>query len=299
MPLFNKRRTDASSADAHAGLALDRKASVSSMRSESTSPPPYTYTDVPNYNMAGNSTSPSSFTPTTHLQIQTMGVSSCSSLSSQDPIPIPVFRVNHGSASFPIDGMAPQYLSLRLKKNSNSCALVCGSDPNRTPLNATVYRWGPGRCPRIRFLPLQTSASVEEAIKAENLECDEVDVRSRSIISRAQKIATPFGTFQWRYGSRSERKETFDSNSLLVFEKIDGDKAIRVAQFVRNDEFRTPGTNKFMAGNGGRLMIDLSMWVDEKGTNGAKVEAFAVASCICMLKREVDRMRDNTLAAVV
>jgi hypothetical protein len=200
----------------------------------------------------------------------------------------------------------PDYVSLRLKKNSNSCALVCGSDPNRTPLNATIYRWGPGRHPRIRVLPPHSSVSVEEAVNSENLECEVFEVQSRSIFSRSQKIVTSFGTFQWRYGGRSEKRETFDANSLLILEKVDGlstkeskKQGIRVAQFVRNDEFRTPGTNKYMAGNGGRLMLDLREWAGGKEADTVKVEAFMIASCICMLKREVDRMRDNTTAAIV
>ncbi|KAH8887231.1 hypothetical protein GQ53DRAFT_796425 [Thozetella sp. PMI_491] len=270
----------------------------------SSSPPPYT--EAVNYNTATSFVSPGAFAPTTQLQIHATGVTSCSSLSTQDPVPIPVFRVQPGSHSFSFDSIASEYVSLRIKRGSNSCALIRGSDPNGTPLNATVYRWGPGRAPRIRMFPPHSSASVEEAIRADDIECDVVEVRSRSIISRAQKVATPFGTFQWRYGSRSERKEAFGANSLLVLEKIDitsggeTEKSHpRVAQLVRNEEFRTPGTNKFMAGNGGRLMIDLRMWADEKGADAAKVEAFIVASCICMLKKEVDRMRDNTLAAVV
>jgi hypothetical protein len=281
-------------------------ASVSSTLSDSESPP--TYSEAIGGDIAGRSVSPAtaSFAPTTQLQIHATGVTSSSSLCSQDPLPIPVFRIDPGTSTSSIESTEPEYISLRLKKKSNSCALVRGSDPSRRPLNATIYRWGPGKPPKIRILPLDSSASVEEAINSENLESDLLEVRSRSIISRSQKIATSFGTFQWRYGGRSEKKDAFDANSLLILEKIDGLSAkkskkqgIRVAQFIRNDEFRTPGTNKYMAGNGGRLMLDLRAWTGEKETDTAKIEAFMIASCICMLKREVDRMRDNTTAAIV
>lgn len=280
--------------------------SASSMLSDSEAPP--TYSEAISDSIAGASVSPATanFALTTQLQIHATGVTSSSSLCSQHLVPIPVFRIDPGTPTAGIEYSEPEYLSLRLKKNSNSCALVRGLDPNRTPLNATVYRWGPGRSPRIRILPHHSSASVEEAINSENLECDVFEVQSRSIVSRSRSIATSFGTFQWRYGSRSEKQETFDASSLLILEKIDGLSAkgskkqgIRVAQFIRNDEFRTPGTNKYMAGNGGRLMLDLRAWTGEKEADTVKVEAFIIASCICMLKREVDRMRDNTTAAIV
>jgi hypothetical protein len=160
----------------------------------------------------------------------------------------------------------------------------------------------------MRILPPTSSTSIEEAINSDNVECEMVEVRSRSVFSRTQRIETSFGTFQWRYGSRAERGEAFHANSLLILERLDQhtteksskeDKPARIAQFVRNDEFRTPGTHKCMAGNGGRLMIDLSAWADDKSSTAEKVEAFVVASCICMLKREVDRMRDNNIAVIV
>lgn len=119
-------------------------------------------------------------------------------------------------------------------------------------------------------------------------------------------MVTPYGTFEWRYGSRNERKEAYDADSLLILERVDvvvgtggkGEKErrTRIAQLVRNSHFRTPGTSRSMAGNGGRLMLDLRRWGGEKDLNIRDVEAFVVASCISMLKREMDR---NELAVVV
>ena len=73
----------------------------------------------------------------------------------------------------------------------------------------------------------------------------------------------------------------------------------RIAQFIRNDQYRTPGTKKYSGGNGGRLMMDLRIWNDDKFMNPQRVEEFVVASCILMLKREADRFIDNHLAIVV
>jgi hypothetical protein len=160
----------------------------------------------------------------------------------------------------------------------------------------------------MRILPAQTSASVEDAINSDQVECELVEVKTRRIMSRTQKLETSFGTFEWRYGSHSERKNGSDADSLLIMERTDapayavgvrGKRGVRVAQLVRNDELRTAGTSRYMGGNGGRLMMDLSMWADDKKASAKDVEAFMVASCICMLKREADRFRDNTIAAVV
>lgn len=161
----------------------------------------------------------------------------------------------------------------------------------------------------MRIFPANTSVSVEDAINADKVECELIDVKSRSMLSRAQKFDTSFGAFEWRYGSRGERKEDYDASSLLILERTDsvesgagakvGKRGVRVAQLVRSDEFRTPGTTRYMGGNGGRLMMDLSLWTEDKKATAKDVEAFVVASCICMLKREADRFRDNTIAAVV
>lgn len=284
---------------------LSKTHSASSSTSESGPPP--AYSDVVGQASTSAQASPVSFAATVELQIQATGIGN-SSLSMPRPDPIPVYRLQPGAETNYPDAQVPAYFSLRLKRSSNSCGLVRASDPDGTPIIATIYRWGPGRRPRMRILPPNSSVSIEDAINADNIECEMVEVRSRSVFSRTQRIETSFGTFQWRYGSRAERGEAFHANSLLILERLDHhtteksskeDKHIRIAQFVRNDEFRTPGTHKCMAGNGGRLMIDLSAWRDEKSSTAEKVEAFIVASCICMLKREVDRMRDNNIAVIV
>ena len=166
---------------------------------------------------------------------------------------------------------------------------------------ATVYRWGPGRPPKIRIFPKDSTVSVEDAINSDSVPCELVGVKSRNMFSRTQRMETSFGTFEWRYGNRGERKEVDQADSLLVMDRVDPAKkeSTRIAHMVRSDEFRTEGTTKCMGGNGGRLMIDLSPWADDKTTAAKDVEAFVVASCICMLKREADRFQNNAVAAVV
>ncbi|KAH8598414.1 hypothetical protein B0O99DRAFT_506002 [Bisporella sp. PMI_857] len=281
---------------------LDAFEASSLSDAESCTPP--AYTEEINHNTASNFASRGTFDSTTQLQIHARGVSFGYPSLCKGLDPIPVLRVHSGPSPYEFGSQAPQYLSLRLKQHSSSCALVDGSNP-ATPLISTIYRWCPNRSFKMRIFPPDAQISVEDAIHGENLRCEEVEVRRLSLISRTQRIATPYGTFEWRYGSRSERKEACNADSLLVLEKVDvivaaggkqEKKRTRVAQLVRNARFRTPGTTKSMAGNGGRLMLDLRAWAGKKEVMAKEVEAFVVASCICMLKREMDR---NELSVIV
>ncbi|CAH0057831.1 unnamed protein product [Clonostachys solani] len=277
---------------------MGEKQRTGSVSSESDDPPPY-YEEVEGGGASSSSAPPTAFTGTHQLQVQTLGYDTDQALSGWTFENISIYRVDRGEV---------EYISLRLQQTSNSCALVRGSDTHRTPLISTIYRRGPGRNPRIRILPRDTSLSVEEAINSESVPCEVVDVVSRSIISRTQKFDTSFGNFEWRYGSSAERRSEYDADSLILMERVDfvrsrdgkaGKRGVRIAQLVRNDEFRTQGTGRRAGGNGGRLMMDLSMWADERKANVKDVEAFVVATCLCMLKREADRFRNDQTAAIV
>jgi hypothetical protein len=161
----------------------------------------------------------------------------------------------------------------------------------------------------MRILDPDSKVSVEDAIKDDNVRGELIEVKSRSMVSRAQVFDTSLGKFEWRYGTREEQAAC-NADSLLVMERIDRvslpggggqskSGAPRVAQLVRNDRFRTPGTKKYSGGNGGRLFIDMRMWNEDKNTSLQLVEAFVVASCLLMLKREADRFIDNHLGLVV
>ncbi|UQC86289.1 uncharacterized protein CLUP02_11789 [Colletotrichum lupini] len=252
---------------------------------------------------SGSFVSPSDSGIISQLDIQAIGYDTTQALTGNKLEDIPVCRVGSGEL---------EYTSIRLKKSSNSCALVRGSDSTQTPLISTIYRWGPGRRPRMKILAPGTTATVEEAINSDHLVCEVVEVKSRNMMSRTQEFKTSFGTFEWRYGGRDERKEASEASSLLVLERTDdaatalagnsgkvGKHGVPVAQLVRNKELRTQGTSRWMGGNGGRLIMNLGMWADDKKTMTKDAEAFVVASCILMLKREADRFKDNTVAAVV
>lgn len=238
------------------------------------------------------------FAVTHQLQIQAIGYDVDQAITGRTLENISVYR---------IDSNEPQYTSIRVAKNSNSCALVRSSDPRQAPLISTIYRFGPGRHPRMRILPEDINISVEEAIDNVDVRGELIEVKSASMFSRAQVFDTSFGKLEWRYGT-SEEQAACDADSLLVLSRIDrvplpdGSKSksgTRVAQFVRNDRFRTPGSVKYSGGNGGRLMMDLRLWDNEPNTKTENAEAFIVSSCILMLKREADRFIDNHLATVV
>ncbi|KAF9879538.1 hypothetical protein CkaCkLH20_03081 [Colletotrichum karsti] len=275
--------------------------SVSSGNSSYGDAPPG-YKESLGANPSGTFISPSDSGTISQLDIQAIGYDTNQALTGNTLENIPVYRVGSGEL---------EYTSIRLKKNSNSCALVRGSDTTQTPVISTIYRWGPGRRPRMRILPPGTAATVEEAINSDHLVCEVVEVKSRNMMSRTQELKTSFGTFEWRYGGRGERKEASEASSLLVLERTDdaaaaasasgktGKHGVPIAQLVRSAELRTAGTSRWMGGNGGRLIMDLGMWTDDKKTAVKDAEAFIVASCLLMLKREADRFKDNTIAAVV
>ncbi|KAF2156342.1 hypothetical protein K461DRAFT_275463 [Myriangium duriaei CBS 260.36] len=236
--------------------------------------------------MSSSSTA-NNFPATSQLHIHAIGYDDNQALIGKSLENITVYRVDTGEL---------EYTSVRLKRSSNSCALVRGSDVNGPPLIATIYRWGPGRHPRMRIFPADTSATVEEAINSDSSDGDLVDVKGKSIFNHTQKFETPLGTFEWRDGSKQE-KAASNATTLMIMERLDiGKDAIPVAQFVRNPEFRTAGTKKGLAGeggSGGRLLMNLTSWRDQKVHN-EDVEAFMVASCLCMLKKEADRFQAET-----
>ncbi|KAK0631113.1 hypothetical protein B0T17DRAFT_489548 [Bombardia bombarda] len=260
--------------------------------SDSHSDPPPRYSEAVDSNYDGSSSSKNfdGFVPTATLQVQAIGYDVNQALTGRTLENISVFRSGSTDA---------EYVSIRLKKSSNSCALVRVSDD--ATLMSTIYRWGPGRHPRMRIFDPHSKVSVEDAIKNDNVGGEMIEVKSHSIVSRAQVFDTLLGKFEWRYGTREEQAAC-NADSLLIMERIDrvslpGDgqskSGVRVAHLIRNDQFRTPGTKKYSGGNGGRLLIDMRMWNEDKHTSPQRVEAFVVASCLLMLKREADRFIDN------
>ncbi|KAK1728119.1 hypothetical protein CaCOL14_000581 [Colletotrichum acutatum] len=266
----------------------------------------------------GSEPSPSgdAFTPTVHFQIETTGKQWLSLPIGTRPDPIAIYHVEAGCWSAE---SVPAYVSLRFSRNDGSCHLLRGDDTSQTPMCTTLYRFGPGKPPIFRpsqaLKPFHAptppassgSSSTEVSLQEENgnrepdVGAADLQIVSKSLASRTQILKTPLGTFQWRYATRKERAAVPGDDQLLICELVQtialagGKKTeeskTRIAQFVRGKETRTRGTGRTTAGNGGRLMLDVMRWADSKDGGREAVEVLVVASCVCMLKKEVDRRR--------
>ncbi|KAL3960055.1 hypothetical protein ACCO45_005172 [Purpureocillium lilacinum] len=227
---------------------------------------------------------------TAAFQIDTQGLPLIALPFPTKPVPIPVYSVLPDGAVGPL-----AYESLRTTRGSGSCVLVrAGDEPtDERILCSTTYRFGPNRPPRIELLG--------------DVACDEVyEVHNWGCHTRAQDMRTHLGTFQWRYASRAERKAA-GANSLLVLDLVttvalagatrrrSGGGASRSWCATRSCARGTRGST---AGNGGRLTMDLRGWSDTKGA-AHQMEVFVVASCITMLKKEVDRRRMHQMIVIM
>jgi hypothetical protein len=113
--------------------------------------------------------------------------------------------------------------------------------------------------------------------------------------SRAQTFILPDGrTFEWLYErghapdvGGKEKKITY----LVLYRKdgVEG-RGKKVARLVRDDETRAEGSSKTSAGNGGELQLAAD-------AENEMEEAGIVATCLLMLKKEVDRRQ--TIQAMV
>lgn len=143
------------------------------------------------------------------------------------------------------------------------------------------YLLGPGKDPKIVILREGDGGGEEEG--------GEIRVKGKWT-NRSQTFTLPDGMeMMWRY-VREINAVSGKKRSTLVLEVASEEASEkstrRLAQLVRNDETRTPGSKSCSAGNGGSLLID--------GTalEGCMVkECVVVASCLMMLKKEIDRRR--------
>ncbi|KAL2265667.1 hypothetical protein VTJ83DRAFT_6767 [Remersonia thermophila] len=184
---------------------------------------------------------------------------------------------------------------------------------------------------------------------------DAFPIRSSGLLTRATTFRTRLGTFEWRYGSRSERRALARTlvprlataapgsagakgeegrgkvSSLLILDRVvrvaraydpqpsaagaGGTLRTPVAYLLRGPALRAQGSGACSAGNGGRLVLYLRLWeaameeADAEGEGGegghgrAKADremavVLVVATCLVMLKREVDRRRAQQIAMI-
>lgn len=234
------------------------------------------------------------FYATTCMQIENQGLPVVALPLPPRPFPIPVYAVD-GAGRIG----AKAYESIRHSRGSGNAVLFRDGNPQH-PVCSTTYRFGPGRPPKICLLgPDADVSSLGTDDDTPPPGAPVFEVNCKGVMTRAVSIRTDMGTFEWRHATRAE-KRAVGADSLLLLEHVtpvalEGGRKKeevrrRVAQLVRNAEFRTHGSGRSTAGNGGRLMMDLRAWADGKD-EAQRVEVFAVASCIVMLKREMDRRR--------
>ncbi|EXJ59266.1 hypothetical protein A1O7_06698 [Cladophialophora yegresii CBS 114405] len=163
------------------------------------------------------------------------------------------------------------YTSTRAKKSSGSAVL---SHPKLGDLISTTYYWGPGRPPILKLLERQDDV-------------DTVTVHGKCI-SRTTNFTTPDGSvFEWSYTC------TKDTNgkkvNVIVLEEKETGKIL--AQLNRGEGTRMEGTSRCSAGNGGQLILD-------QDATSHMDKALIVATCLVMLKKEIDRRRCAQMAVM-
>jgi hypothetical protein len=207
---------------------------------------------------SGTTLGPSTtFTPTKTLIINTKGV--------------PVLRLPCPPSELQIsicdkDG-AIAYLSTRAKRSSGNCVLT---DADGREVVGTTYFWGPGRDPVLHLLG-GAERKEEEPIKT-----------ASKWTSRSQKFVLPDGrSFEWKY----KRERGFGGEGKKGTALVMSMQGQRVAVLIRNDETRTLGSKSCSAGNGGELVLGALV-----GGEGI-AEEVVVATCLLMLKKEIDRRR--------
>lgn len=164
------------------------------------------------------------------------------------------------------------YTSTRDSRWSGNSIL---SHPKQGNLIRTDYFFGPNRDPVLCLL--QTDSVLAEQVKV-----------TGKWTSRSARFVMPSGTeYEWFYAKEKVDGKKLNLIVLKVVSALEKEQGERlVARLVRSSETRTPGTSKCSAGNGGELQID----------DGAMQvlqldESVVVATCLVMLKKEIDRRR--------
>lgn len=159
------------------------------------------------------------------------------------------------------------YQSTRERRSSGNCVLT---NAEGHQLIGTTYFWGPGKD------PVMTRFDVHGGV-------DSIINTSSRWTSRAQTFTLPDGrTLEWEY--RKDKSFGCDGKKRTALVLTMG--GTRLAALIRNEETRTPGSKSCSAGNGGELVLGEAV--------GGKIgvsEELVIATCLLMLKKEIDRRR--------
>lgn len=197
-----------------------------------------------------------SFSPSGTLDVQSLGV-------SLFRLPLPQRELN----THIVRGTLTTYTSTRHKKCSGNCTLI--AHPSLNEVAVTTYFFGPGKKRNPVVSLLQKDGRV-----------DEIRIVSSGIFSRNAHFE--FRGERWEWVHEKDIREGLKTVLLALYRAPSAAvPRAKVAEFIRNDDTRTEGSNKYSAGNGGLLVFN---------TEGVD-EVLLVATLCVMLKKEVDRRR--------
>jgi hypothetical protein len=159
------------------------------------------------------------------------------------------------------------YKSTRAKRSSVSCVLY---DTKANTLLKTTYYFGPRKKPIIsRVNDVEDGTQIISGLS--------------KWTSRSQTFLFSHGReFAWKYERGMEYGTNGAKGTALVLKH--GEK--QLAALIRNEGTRASGSKSCSAGSGGKLLLGEGL----DGIDGLS-EDLVVATCLLMLKKEVDRRR--------
>lgn len=167
------------------------------------------------------------------------------------------------------------YTSTRAMKSSGNSVL---SHPKIGTLVSTTYFFGPSREPVLKLLQAPGDADDEG---------NTIKIRGKWTSRSTSFVMGDGRTFEWSY-AHTKDKSGKKVNLVVLRQQAtyseEKSKGKILAQLVRGEETRAPGSKSCTAGNGGQLVLD-------QDSTGFLDEAVIVATCLMMLKKEVDRRR--------
>jgi hypothetical protein len=158
---------------------------------------------------------------------------------------------------------------------------------------STNYFFGPSKQPILRwlFVPLDTTKDIKDT--------GIFEIKSKWTSRTITMVHKDTGrVYEWSY-DKTKTTEGKKANLIVLRMKdarasalvqgrdyageADGTGKV-LAQLIRSETTRTPGTGSSTAGNGGQLVLD-------RDAHAGMEEPLIVATCLMMLKKEIDRRR--------
>lgn len=185
----------------------------------------------------------------------------------------------------------PAYVSTRPVASSNSAVLQ--RTDGRGDAIVTTYKAGFGE-PKIGRLSLGEAAGLAQDKKLEyGLGRTVVEVKTKWYSTAATLKLDDGRALEWKYvktqvQSAEGRKK---KKRVVALSTKNHDREEVLAVLLRTKETRTTGTGRWDAGNGGQLFLG-------HGAEHVLEEGVIVATCLMMLKREIDNSSAATVAAI-